>query len=126
MFDASVDFASMRRRTARRGAHSICDSDVLVYMANRARLSSTIERWTVDRATVHPEWHSDDREPFGLSHSPMRENPIIRLRDMTWLDGESGRERSLSIARAPAQLIPLITLPSEDVAGARRVPLNER
>lgn len=34
-------------------------------------------------ASLLVEWHGDDREPFGLSHPPTRENSIIRLRDMT-------------------------------------------
>lgn len=125
MFDASVDFASMRRRTARRGAHSICDSDVLVYMANRARLSSTMERWTVDRATVRPEWHSDDREPFGLSHSPMRENPHYSTsrHDMV---GRGKWKRDISLDRARSGSTNTVNYSPEDVAGARRVPLNER
>ena len=45
----------------------------------------------------------------------MRENPIIRLRDMAWSGRQRGRgrERSHSIVCALARLIPLITLSSE-------------
>lgn len=66
LFDASVDFASMRRRPSRRGAHSICDSDVLVYTANRARLSSTMRRWTVDRRHWSPNGMATIVSPLAL------------------------------------------------------------
>lgn len=125
LFDASVDFASMRR-PSRRGAHSICDSDVLVYTANRARLSSTMRRWTVDRRHWSSNGMATIVSPLALVILQRERIPLFDFETWhSWAGRERKRDHPLDRALS-AQLIPLIILPLKDVARARRVPLNER